>query len=121
MQKEKRDYTGFDKFIRAEIDKGTIRLDMNNMELNEALLNLGVRRKKHEIDGRTYVSNVYPHPNQLRHIKEVMDEEKHKQQKIDLYQTYESGFKAKEFIYFEGKLYKKGQFLPKRYIYGRKK
>jgi len=47
MSKDKnRDYTPFNKFIDGAIRNGEITFEMNDIQLNEALYNLGIRRKK---------------------------------------------------------------------------
>lgn len=117
---EKRDYTDFDKFIRAKIREGKIHIDSDDRKLKEELLRLGIRRvATYDKDGRKYVDNAYPKQSQLDHVKDVIHQQKHAQQKVDLYFTHEYGFRAKEIIYHKGKIYRKGQFLPKDYIYKR--
>ena len=117
----KKDYTDFDRFIKAQVKKGTIRVDMNDKQLMEALKNLGIRRVAtyDEKSGRKYVNNAYPKTSQLDHVKSVMDK-KYAQEKIDKSDYYfknkKGGIQAKQSVTYGMKRYRKGQFLPRGFL-----
>lgn len=117
---EKKDYTDFDRFIKAQVKKGTIRIDMNDKQLMEALKNLGIRRvATYDGSGRKYVNNAYPKTSQLEHVKSFMDK-KQIQEKIDKSDYYfrnkKGGLQAKQNTTYGMKRYRKGQFLPKGFL-----
>lgn len=122
MVEGKKDYTEFDRFIKAKMKEGTLFIGMKESRLKEVLRQLGLHRVKIQgRDGRDYVVNEYPKPKQLDHVKSVMAREK--QVKIDksmFYVREKSGkgyhYRAKEIIYYKNKVYRRGQFIPKRYI-----
>lgn len=123
MIKEKRDYTDFDKFINAQLKKGTISFEMNERDLNEALKHLGIRRTK-VYDRETQTSiviNNYPKESQTNHVREIMDKRQKTQKRIDKTEYYEKDryhYRAKKGkrIDYKGRVYKGGQYIPKRFV-----
>jgi hypothetical protein len=116
----KKDYMAFDRYINARIKDGTIFVGMNEMKLKEELKNLGIHRVKTIDDGRGYVNNHYPTRKQLDRVEDLINSSQPRQETIDKssFYSYDSKkhYHAKYIIFFNNKIYKRGQFLPKRYI-----
>ena len=121
---EKKDYTDFDRFITGKMKSGKLYIDMSEIQLNEALKELGIRRvATYDDAGRKYVNNAYPKQTQFEHVKMVMQRTTPRQEKIDKSVFYQRETKrkgnyyhAKDIIYYKNKIYKKGMFLPRGYI-----
>src|SRR4030042_1920238 len=105
--REIRDYTDFDKFIRAKIKDGKITVPYKERQLKEELFKLGIRRVANiGDDGRRYVNNAYPKQSQLDHVKLVIDREHPKQERIDkskLYRKDDYGYRADNIIFWNNK------------------
>lgn len=119
MAKDKKDYIAFDKFITTKIKDGTLHIDMTEHGLKEILRQLGLHRVRDKESG--YVLNQYPTKPQIEHVKGLMDT-KAVQQKIDksmFFSREKQGkgnrYRAREIIFYNNKIYKRGMFIPKKY------
>lgn len=117
----KKDYTDFDRFIKAEIEDDTITFDMPDTKLREVLRNLGVHRVKVRSGRYAEVENRYPTQQQLDHVKEVRNRVRPTQKTIPIssnYTSYKSYGRVSKgnIIHYDGKTYRGGMFLPKRFL-----
>lgn len=118
MTHTKEEYQSFNRYLDGQIRKGKLRFDMTDYQLNEALFQLGIRRKK---EGKSVIY-VYPHKNQTNYVKDYLQHKQPVQERIGFERPYSYDKNGRlrvnkgKVINFQGKFYKGGRLLPKRYL-----
>jgi hypothetical protein len=116
----KSDYISFDRFIKTKIRDGTLYVDMPEIQLREALRNMGIHVKCYYDDSGRKQSpvNVYPTYLQVDRVKDIIGK-RTVQEKIDKSIFYSrdkrNNYHAKVELFYNNKKYRKGQFIPRKY------